>query len=138
MGPFGSEGGVVHDGGADAPNEVVACLFAVSLREGVGKLFLAVCHFFWVSTLKVVMPWLLRVGPVGGRHCVVRSGRRRTTCSNFAFGMCRNRGGVVAHDPLHSRGGMVPSSRGPVQLLLWKVMGAWVKVRFVWIGNGTG
>ena len=39
MGPFGCEGGVVHDGGADVPNEVVACLFVVSLREGVGELF---------------------------------------------------------------------------------------------------
>ena len=60
MGPFGCEGGVVHDGGADVPNEVVAFLFVVRLREGVGKLFVVV-PLLVASTLKVVMPWLLRI-----------------------------------------------------------------------------
>ena len=69
---------------------------------------------------------------------MVRNGRSRTTGSHFAAGMCRKRGGVVVHDPLPSRGGMVPSSREPVQLLLWKVMGAWMKVWLLWMGNGTG
>ena len=38
MCPFGDERGEVHDGAPNVPNEVGACLLAVGLREGVGKL----------------------------------------------------------------------------------------------------
>ena len=52
---------MVHDGGADAPNEVVACLFVVRLREGVGELFVG------------SVPILLGLGVEGGDAVVVEA-----------------------------------------------------------------